>query len=480
MINLQPILHVMGLLTACLGALMVAPALTDLVAENPDWRVFAISAAVAAVSGLSLAIASHRPGEIRLSKRQAFLMTTSGWATVAAVSALPFLGLGIGYSDAFFEAMSGITTTGSTVLVGLDDFPPGVLLWRAILQWIGGVGIVVTAIFILPFLRVGGMQLFQTESSERSEHVVARAKELTRYIFTIYVGLTVAAAVAYRVAGMSTFDAICHAFTTVSTGGYANYDASFAIYGTAIQWIAVVFMMAGAFPFVAYIRTMRGQPLSLWRDPQARTLVVFLLAVGFVMGTWLTVRNDLQYHDGLRLAFFNIVSVVTTTGYATADYSAWGPLADGFFLLLMFVGGCTGSTAGSIKIYRYQVLRIVIGAHLKVLARSNRVVGLSYHGHPLGDDVSASVLAFMSVFFGAIAVFTVALAAMEIDLLTAMTASITAITNVGPGLGPVVGPAGNFASLPDAAKWVLCIAMLMGRLELFTVLVLIHPDFWRG
>jgi trk system potassium uptake protein TrkH len=239
-------------------------------------------------------------------------------------------------------------------------------------------------------------------------------------------------------------------------------------------------MIGGALPFVAYIRMNRGQPLSLWRDPQVRTFLVFLLLAGFAMGAWLSVSRDLALIDGLRLAYFNIVSVVTTTGYATDDYGAWGPLAVGSFLFLMFVGGCTGSTAGSIKVYRYQVLRILIDSHLKVLARPRRIVSLNYFGKPLPQDVAASVLAFVSVFFGVIAAFTMVLSAMGMDLLTALSASATAITNVGPGLGPIVGPAGNFASLPDAAKWLLCAAMLMGRLELFTVLVLLHPDFWKG
>ena len=451
MLNLQPIFHVIGLLSAYLGALMLVPAVFDAIAENPDWKVFVISAGILLFFGCSVAIANRKSGQMKLSKRQAFVMTTAGWLMVAAFSALPFLGLGIDYSDAFFEAMSGITTTGSTVLMGLDQMPPGILLWRALLQWVGGVGIVVTAIFILPFLRVGGMQLFQTESSERSDQIVVVATELTRSIVTIYVALTAAAAVAYGIAGMAPFDAICHALTTVSTGGYANYDASFSNYGAAIHWVAVVFMIAGAFPFVAYIRMIRGQPLSLWRDPQARTLIVFLLVVGALMGAWLSVSRDIQLFDALRLSYFNVVSVVTTTGFVSDDFSAWGPLAVVSFFILMFVGGCTGSTAGSVKIYRYQVLRILLDAHLKVLVRPSRIVGISYHGRHLPDDVPASILAFVSAFFGIIMVFTFLLSAMSIDFVTALSATVTAITNVGPGLGPIVGPSGNFAALPDAA-----------------------------
>lgn len=480
MLALQPILHVIGLLVSGLGLMMLVPALIDVAAGNPDWQVFAGSAVATWTFGSLLAVATRRPGQMRLNVRQAFLMTTLCWIAVAAFSALPFLGLGIGYTDAFFEAMSGITTTGATVLTNLENTAPGVLFWRALLQWMGGAGIVVMAIFILPFLRVGGMQLFQTESSERSEKEVARAVDLTGYIVGIYVGLTVACAIAYRVAGMSGFDAVTHSFTTVATGGYANYDASFAQFGASIQWIAVFFMMTGAYPFLAYIRMVRGQPLSLWRDPQARTLTVFVLLICLGMGLWLALTHDMPLADGLRLAFFNVVSIVTTTGYSSDDFSAWGAFAVGAFLLLMFIGGCTGSTSGSIKIYRFQVLRILIRAHLKGLARPSRVVGLTYHGRHLPADVPASVLAFVAVFLGSIALLTLALAAMGLDLVTALSSAAAAITNVGPGLGPIVGPAGNFSTLPDAAKWMLAFGMLVGRLELFTVLVLLDPDFWRS
>lgn len=480
MLTVIPALYLTGLLLAGLGVTMLLPALVDLRIGNPDWKIFAASAAVTWLIGALMAVATRRSGTLRLDVRQAFLMVTTAWVAVAGFSALPFLGLGIGYSDAFFEAISGMTTTGSTVLVGIETLAPGVLFWRALLQWFGGVGIIVTAIIILPYLRVGGMQLFRAESSEKTEKIVPRAVHLVSLIVATYVVLTAACAVAYGLGGMSAFDAVCHAMTTLATGGYANYDASFAHFAQpAIHWIAIVFMLAGALPFTAYIVAARGQPERLWRNPQIRALLMFVFLVSALMALWLHATQDIGAADALRLAFFNVVSVVTTTGFANDDFNAWGPLAVGVFFMLMFVGGCTGSTSGSIKIYRHQVISRIVRGQLQRLARPSRVVVMRYDGRRLPDDVPSSVLAFITVYLGTIGAFTVALAAMGLDFLTALTAATTAISNVGPGLGEIIGPAGNFAAIPDAAKWMLSAAMLMGRLELFAVLVLFDPDFWR-
>lgn len=481
MVSILPILHVIGLLLSGLGLAMLLPAVADAYVGNPDWRSFVASAAVTWTFGFLLAISTHRPGPVKLTVRDAFVMTALVWITLAAFSALPLLGIGLSYGDAFFEAVSGFTTTGSTVISGLDRLPPGVLLWRALLQWMGGLGLIVMAIIILPFLRVGGMQLFHTESSDRSEKVVPRAGELVRYLATAYGLLTLACATAYGLAGMKPFDAICHAMTTLSTGGFANYDASFGGFEpAAIHWIAVIFMLAGAVPFVLYIRLVKGERSAFLADVQVRALLVFVAAVSAGLGIWLSLTQHLPVLEGLRLAAFNVVSVVTTTGYANADYNGWGPPAVAIFLMLMFVGGCTGSTSGAIKIYRFQVLFLVVRAHLRRLARPSRIVALRYGGRRVPDDVPVSVLAFVAVYLGTITVFTVVLGAMGLDLVTAFTSSVQAIGNVGPGLGEIVGPAGNFSTVPDEAKWVLAAAMLLGRLELFTLLVMLDPEFWRG
>jgi len=480
-IEFRPVFRVVGYLLTGLAGLMLIPAGVDAGFANLDWKVFLESAAATGFVGVVMVASTYSGQPFELGLRQAFLLTAACWLTMAAFSALPLLGLGLDYTDAFFEAISGITTTGSTVIIGLDASPPGILLWRSLLQWVGGVGIIVMAIVILPFLRIGGMQLFQMESSGRPEKVLPSAFQLASWITTIYVLLTVACIVAYAMAGMTLFDAVCHAMTTLSTGGYSTHDASFAHFTNPVaHWAGTVFMLAGALPFVVYIKMARGRPGAPWENSQVRTLVWFLLLSIVGMSLWLLFTTEYSLETALRLSAFNIVSVVTTTGFATADYGQWGALAVSAFLILTFVGGCTGSTSGAIKIYRHQVLWIVIRAQLQRLTSPRRVVPLVYGGRLLPEDVPASVLAFTAVFMATVAVFTLALAAMGLDLVTALSASATAITNVGPGLGPIIGPAGNFATLPDAGKWLLSIAMLLGRLEIFTVLVLLDPQFWRA
>jgi len=480
MVRLGPILQVIGWLLLALSLLMLIPAAVDAYNWNPDWLAFVESATMTAFVGGALVASTmgsrFRPFEIR----QGFLLTTMCWLGVTSFAALPFLGLGTDYTDAFFEAISGVTTTGSTVITDLDLSPPGILLWRALLQWIGGIGIVVMAILMLPFLRIGGLQLFQTESSDRSETIVPGAFRLTIWICSIYSVLTIACAASYHVAGMSLFDAITHAMTTVSTGGYSTHDESFGFFASpTLEWIATIFMLSGALPFVAYIKSVRGQRRALLEDSQVRALIGLLLALSLGSSISLVFYHDFAPIDAIRLSAFNIASIVTTTGYASTDYTTWGTFAVGMFLILTFVGGCTGSTAGGIKIYRFEILIKLIRGQIVRLISPNQVVVPIYSGRALPDDVPSSVLAFLAVFMATVGAFTVALTGMGLDLITALSASATTITNVGPGLGPIIGPAGNFASLPDAAKWILSVAMLLGRLEIFTVLVLLHPRFWQ-
>jgi trk system potassium uptake protein len=480
LIELRPIVHILGLLLVTLAATMLVPAVVDVAQDNADWQSFVISAAATLFVGGLFILAARDNQPFQLNIRQAFLLTTLAWILVPAFAALPLAYIGHGYTDAFFEAMSGLTTTGSTVFAGLDGLPPGILLWRSLLQWIGGVGIIVMAIVLLPFLRIGGMQLFRTESSEQSDKIVPRAFHLVAGIGAIYCGLTVLCAVLYGIVEMSPFDAINHAMTTLATGGYSTHDASFGHFTRpATHWIATVFMLAGGLPFVAYLRFVRGDSRALADDPQVRALVVFFVLVIGATGTWLALTQDLATEEAFRLAAFNIVSVVTTTGYASTDYTLWGPGAVALFFVIMFLGSCAGSTSGGIKVYRHLVIWQLIRAKLQRLTSQHQVVPLRYGGRKIPDDVPSAVLAFVAALLGTTGLFTIALGFLGLDLVTALSASATAITNVGPGLGPIIGPAGNFASLPDAAKWLLCLAMLLGRLEIFTVLLLLTPGFWR-
>ncbi|MDX2287956.1 MAG: TrkH family potassium uptake protein [Hyphomicrobiaceae bacterium] len=481
MIQLRPILFALGLILCVIAFAMLLPAIVDLADGHDDWKVFLASAVATFFIGGLLVLFSHDDDPPRIGVKEGFLLTTLCWIVVAAFASLPFIGLGLSVSDAYFESMSGLTTTGSTVMVNLDKLPRGVLLWRALLNGLGGLGIVVMAIIMLPFLRVGGMQLFQAESSDRSEKVVPRAIELTVYIAVVYGVLIVVCAATFLALGMSPFDAICHSLATIATGGFSTHDASFGFFNSpAIEWATIVFMILGALPFVVLIKAARGNVRSLVNDEQVRGFVFFVGSVCLMLAAWLTVTRGMDFPTALTKASFNIVSVVTTTGFASTDYTMWGSFAVGVFFLLTFVGGCAGSTAGGIKIYRLQVTGLLTRSHFVHLMSPSRIVTLVYNGRRLPADVPFSVVAFLAIYMATVGLFTVVLTGMGLDLVTALSGSAQALGNVGPGLGDIIGPAGNFSGLPAAAKWVLAFAMLLGRLELFTVLVLFRVEFWRS
>lgn len=479
MISIRPVLNVLGFLYVGLATAMLIPAIVDVAQKNADWQAFVFSALLTGMFGMLLSLAMGGSLREGLDTRQTFILTTLSWATLPAFGALPFLWLGVGYADAVFEAVSGFTTTGSTVLTGLDSLPPGLLVWRSIMQWMGGVGIIVMAIVLLPFLRIGGMQLFQSENSDRSEKIVSRSVELIRLLGLAYVFLTVLCIVAYLATGMELFDAFNHALTTIATGGYSTHDLSFGYFkNPASSWVAIVFMIIGALPFVLIVQALRGQPLLLWKDPQVRALLGFLALVSLTLTVYLGVNMQFAFDEALLKASFMVVSIVTGTGYALGDFSQWGAPVVGIALFLMFVGGCTGSTTGGIKVFRFLVFFGTVRAHLRRMVRPNRIMSEEYAGTRLTPELSFSVLAFLVVYMGSVGIITVALSFFDLDLVTAISAAATSVGNVGPGLGPVIGPAGHFAPLPDGAKWLLSLAMLVGRLELFTVLVLLDPDFW--
>jgi trk system potassium uptake protein TrkH len=482
--RLRPVLHIVARMLIALAAAMLVPALADLVTQDPNWRSFLLGSAVTLACGSGLYRLSRCQLSGGLTIRQAFVLTPLAYSTLCIFAALPlyisdYSQLRDNFTNAFFETMSGLTTTGATVIVGLDNAPTGLLLWRALLQWLGGIGVIGVAIAVLPALGVGGMQLFRTESSDRSEKVMPRVREIATAITLVYVGLTIACGLLYWIAGMTPFEALAHALTTVSTAGFSTSDQSMSVFGHLAQWVAVAFMIAGSLPFVLYVRLLQGDRTSL-RSTQVKALLGFLSVVVIVVTAWLVMSGKYAFGDAFRLASFNVVSVVTTTGFAAADYSLWGNLAIGIFFGLTFVGGCTGSTAGGIKIFRFEVMSILLRGFLRQLIYPKGVFQRVYAGRLLPDEVVVSVVVFFAVFFICYSGFTILLMAMDLDFLTSASAAVSTLANVGPGLGPIVGPVGNFATLPDVAKWLLSFGMLMGRLELFTILVLFFPQFWRG
>lgn len=461
---------------------MFLPAAADLAVGNEEWQVFATGAALTLFIGVMLVLTT-RSNIRNLSLRQAFILTTLSWLLMPAVAALPlvFADLDLSYTDAFFEAMSGLTTTGSTVILGLDQTQPGILLWRALLQWLGGIGIIAMAISILPLLQVGGMQLFRMESSDTSDKVMPRAAQIVTAIAVIYVALTLLCALIYWLFGMTGFDAMAHAMTTIATGGFSTHDASLGYFQDArIDATATIFMVVGGLPFVLYLQAIRGRPGGLFRDSQVRWFLVMTALAVFAVTVWLMRTGSGDLTSTFRLAAFNVVSVITGTGYATQDFSAWGPFAVALMFFLMFVGGCAGSTTCGVKVFRIQVLHATARCQMRRLLQPHGVFIPYYNKRPIPEEVTASVMGFFFLYVISFAFIAIGLGVLGLDFLTAASGAATAISNVGPGLGPTIGPSGTFAALPDAAKWLLAFGMLLGRLELFTVLVLLLPSFWRN
>ncbi|MCZ6510065.1 MAG: TrkH family potassium uptake protein [Alphaproteobacteria bacterium] len=481
MIDLRPILFILGLLLTTLALAMSLPALVDAATGHADWQVFLASAGLTLFVGVSL-ILTMRGGNMEIGIREAFVLTVGSWLGVTLFASLPFVfaELNLSFADAFFEAMSGITTTGATVIVNLDNAPPGILLWRALLQWLGGIGIIVTAVAMLPMLKVGGMQLFRMESSDTTEKVLPRAAQISTAIGAIYFILTSICAVAYWAAGMPGFDAIAHAMTTIATGGFSTSDDSLAAFATpGIEWIAMVFMILGSLPFVLYLQVVRGRPMSLFRDSQVRWFLALALALIIIVILILSISQGVSSSQSLRLAAFNTISILTGTGYSTAAFDNWGPLALTIFFLIMFIGGCAGSTTCGIKIFRFQILYETATTQIRRLVQPHGVFIPYYNRSPITDEVAMSVMSFFFFYVLVYVVLALGLSLLGLDFLTALSGAATAISNVGPGLGPVIGPNGTFTSLPDSAKWLLSAGMLLGRLELFTILVLFAPAFWK-
>lgn len=477
-----PVLHIIGLLTIALGSVMAVPAIADLAVGNVDWQVFAAASITTMFLGGATALSTRAP-EISLSLKQGFMLTTLSWLILPLAGAVPFVyaDLKLGIIDSIFETVSAMTTTGSTVMTGLDAMPPGILLWRSLLQWIGGIGIIVMAIAILPFLRVGGMQLFRTESSDRYEKALPRAGQMVKAITLVYAGLTLLCGLSYWAAGMSAFDAFNHALTTLPTGGFSTHDASFGYFSNPVlHWLGTLFMFLGGVPFTLYIATIAGRRKALIGDSQVRLYFIIAIGTTLVLAAHLVWTRGFGVEEALRLSAFNLVSVITTTGFATTDYGTWGPFAATLIFYSTFIGACAGSTTGGIKMLRVGVMLATFSSYVRRLVYPAGVFQRRFGGQDISAEVTASVMVFTLAFAGTIALTALALSAFGHDFVTSLTAAATAVANVGPGLGPIVGPAGNFAPLEPGAKLVLCAAMILGRLEIFTVLVLFSPVYWRG
>lgn len=480
MVNLRPITFVIGLVLSKLALFMYIPTFVAFFSGTGGFLEFGKAVLITHAAAF-LCLSLGKTKQFRLGVRDMFLITSMVWMIASIFAALPFVFINhISFTDAYFETMSGITTTGSTVLSGLDNMAPSILLWRSTLQWLGGIGFIVMAVAILPMLNVGGMRLFQTESSDWSDKSAPRAKTVAKNIVTVYLSLTVACIIGYLMTGMGFFDAVNHGFTTLSTGGYSTSDGSMNHFTHGAHWVATLFMFLGGLPFLLFVTALRNQSFSaLYRDAQVRGFTLLFIAASTVIACWLVVHNDYPISDAIRVSMFNIVSVVTTTGYGLEDFTAWGGLPIVVFIFLMIVGACSGSTSGGIKIFRFQIALTLLHKQMLKLIHPSGIFVHRYNKRPVSDDIVRSMVAFAITFFATIIIIAGCLSAIGLDPTTSISGSITAVANVGPGMGSIIGPTGNFSSLPDLAKWILGFGMLMGRLEILTILVLFFPAFWR-
>jgi trk system potassium uptake protein TrkH len=482
MIDLRPVGYIIGLLVVALGAAMSAPMAADILNEDANWRAFGLAGFLTALAGGLTALGSGRSRRSGLTIQQTFLLTVLSWLVLPIFGALPFV-LGapaVTYTDAFFEAMSGLTTTGSTVFVGLDHMPHGTLLWRGLLQWFGGVGIVVVAMAFLPMLKVGGMQFFKSEAFDTFGKILPRAGEIAASISSIYVGLTALCAVAYSALGMSIFDAIVHSMTTIATGGFANYDNSMGHFPPAFEYISALFMVLASLPFVRFVQLARGSVRPLYLDTQIQGFIGFLMVMVLSMTLYRMATGGESLEQAFRQALFNLTSITTGTGYASVDYMAWGSFAVAAFFIVGLVGGCTGSTSCSIKVFRFQIVYAALVSQFRRIHSPHGIFTPRYMGRPVADEVISSVMSFFFMFVTTMVIVAVALGMMGLDTITAVSGAATALANIGPGLGDTIGPAGNFSTLSDSAKWLLAMTMLVGRLELMSVYVLFTIGFWRN
>jgi|SRR6056300_490540 trk system potassium uptake protein TrkH len=476
-----PVIKIIGIFLLILGFSMLFPALIDGLYGSQNYRVFILSSLITSLTGFVL-ILSVWGKEQQLGLREAFLLTTLTWVLIAIFSSIPIYisDSGLNFTDSFFESMSGITTTGATVIENLEIQSKGILIWRALLQWLGGIGIIVMAVAVLPMLQVGGMQLFRLESSDNAEKILPRATQLAGSLVLLYVIITMACALAYNIGGMGLFDSLAHALTTISTGGFSTHTDSFAYFSNSnLEYMAVIFMILGSLPFVLYLQFVRGKVSSLFMDSQVIAFFIILLVSVILCILYIQYNTGMVGSELIRKSLFNVTSILTGTGYVSADYMQWGPFIISLFFILMLIGGCAGSTSCGLKVFRVQILYKQVIIQTKKIAFPDAVFVPLYNGKEIPDSVSKAVTSFFLLFIISFVIIGLVLSLSGLDLITAFSAAASAISNVGPGLGTVVGPTETYSSIDSMSKWILSFAMLLGRLEILTVMVIFTSYFWR-
>ncbi len=479
MSNYKTVFFTLGILQIILGASMFLPIIIQLIYSEIDSSFFGASI-ITIVFG-TLFFLSNLDHDKKLNLQQAFLLTALSWLSIAIFGSLPFIfsNLNLSFTDSFFESMSGITTTGSTILSNLEITPKSILLWRAILQWLGGIGIIVMAITLMPIMNVGGMQLFKISSNDSSEKILPKSKEIALRLIYIYSSLTILCAFTYWIFGMSIFDSLTHSMTTIATGGFSNYNESIGYFNSIpIEIASMLFIILGSLPFIVYIKFINGNKRIFTSDIQIRTFIKIILIAIIILSIYLIFYDGTKFN--LRSIFFNVISILTGTGYVNAEFDSWGSFALVLFLALMFIGGCAGSTTCGIKIFRIQILYLFISNQLKKIIYPKGVFVMKYDKNVIDNKFISSIISFIYLYFVIFFILAALLSLTGLDFVTAISGAATSISNVGPGLGNIIGPNGNFSTLPDISKWILTIGMILGRLELFAILVLFIPSFWRN
>jgi trk system potassium uptake protein len=480
MFDLRPIAYIVGLMIAALGALMLIPAVVDALHDHAEAWAFVTAAGVALLSGAMLALATRNSIGQSLSIRQAFLLTIGIWVLIPLFGSLPFI-LGATearFLDAYFEAVSGITTTGSTVFVGLDDLPPGMNLWRGMLNWLGGLGIAFIAMIFLPVMRVGGMQFFRTEGFDTLGKVAPRATDISVSLLSVYAGLTLICWLTYLAIGMRPLDAAVHAMASIATGGFSPRDSSFSAYAGAGEYAGALFMILGSLPYIRYVQMVTGSSGSMLRDRQARAYLVWLLAAVLAVTLWRVLSSAAPLEPTFREALFNLTSIMSGTGFFSGTFSGWGSFSMVIALVLGIIGGCSSSSSGALTVFRVQLMIAAVGAQMRLIATPSRVDPIKYDGRRVDDETMNGVTMYVCGYIVTIGVLSVAMTLVGVDSESALMGIWTSIGNIGYGYGPLVARTGTFIDFPDAAKWLMILAMLMGRLALLAVFVLFLPRFW--
>ncbi len=480
MSNYKTVFFTLGILQIILGASMILPIIIQFVYNQLDSSF--IGASIITIIFGTLFFLSNLDHQKKLNLQQAFLLTALSWLSIAIFGSLPFIfsNLQLSLTDAFFESMSGITTTGSTIIVDLNNSPKSILFWRAILQWLGGIGIIVMAITLMPLMNVGGMQLFKISSNDKAEKILPKSKEISLRLILVYSFLTFVCAVFYNFFGMNFFDSLTHAMTTIATGGFSNYNESIGYFNSStIEITSMIFIILGSIPFIAYIKFLNGDRKILISDTQIRSFLKIIFISIIILFFYLKLQNKDFSEINLRSISFNVISILTGTGYVTKEFDNWGNFPLIFFIILMFIGGCAGSTACGIKIFRIQILYLFLINQLKKIIYPRGIFIIKYDNNNVDDKFMASIISFIYLYILIFFLIAALLSLSGLDFVTAVSGAATSISNVGPGLGEIIGPNGNFSQLPVISKWILSIGMILGRLELFAILVLFLPSFWQ-